>query len=91
MSFDQETVDVLRDILKNQQIQLQRQYEALEIQREQFAMYKAQFERAEKLQDRAEKIQETSANLMGAAKKALVVILPIVAILLAYLTWLIFR
>lgn len=91
MSAEREVVDVLEDILKNQQIQLQRQNEALEIQRKQFAMFKVQYERAERLQDRAEAMQDSGAKLMGAARKSFIVILPIILILMAYLTWLIFR
>ncbi len=91
MNRDQETLEVLGEILKNQQVQLERQGEALELQRQQFAMYKEQFERAEKLQDRAEKMQDAGARLMGVAKKSFIVILPIIFILIAYLTWLIFR
>lgn len=91
MSDQPKTLDMLRDILKNQELQLQKQNEALEMQREQFSMYKAQFERAEKLQDRAEKMQDSGARLMGAARKAFIVILPIIFALLVYLTWLIFR
>lgn len=89
MSSDRETVDVLRDILKNQEIQLQWQREALDLQREQFTMFKAQYERAERLQDRAEKMQDTGASLMGAAKKAFFIIIPIIVVLIAYLSWLI--
>ena len=88
---DQQELDLLRDILKNQELQLHKQNEALELQREQFDMYKVQFERAEKLQDRAEEMQEKGASLMGAARKAFIVILPIIFALLVYLTWLIFR
>lgn len=91
MNSDREVVDVLEDILKNQEIQLQRQNEALEIQRKQFEMFKVQYERAERLQDRAEAMQDSGARLMGAARKSFIVILPIIFILIAYLTWLIFR
>jgi uncharacterized membrane protein (DUF106 family) len=54
-------------------------------------MARTQFERAEKINERAERIQENSASMLGAARKALVVILPVIFFLLVYLTWLIFR
>lgn len=67
------------------------QAESLALARRQFDMAEKQFKRAEALHERAERIQERSESLMGAARKALVVILPVIAALLAYLTWLIFR
>ena len=36
-------------------------------------------------------IQETSARMMSAARKAMVILLPIIFFLVIYLTWLIFR
>lgn len=40
---------------------------------------------------RAERIQDRSESIMGVARKALFVLLPVIVGLLAYLTWLIFR
>ena len=54
-------------------------------------MARTQFERADRLNDRAEKIQESGARMMATARKALVVLLPIIFFLLIYLTWLIMR
>ena len=54
-------------------------------------MAQTQFERAEKITDRAGQIQDQSARIMATARRALVVVLPIIFLLLIYLTWLIFR
>ena len=67
------------------------QRESLALSREQFAMAKKQFERAEALHTRAEKIQERSESMLSGARKAMVVIVPIIVVSLLYLTWLIFR
>ena len=50
-----------------------------------------QSERAEKIQDRAEELQERSAGIMTAARRSLAIVLPVVVLLIVYLTWLIFR
>ena len=84
-------IRVLEEIRDNQRTQLERQAEALALQREQFALVQKQTERAERLQDRAEQIQVKSAQLVAGARKAMVVVLPILFVLIAYLTWLIFR
>ncbi len=84
-------VQVLEEIRDNQRTQLERQAEALALQREQFALVQKQYDRAERLQDRAEQIQAKSAQLVAGARKGMVVILPIIIVLIAYLTWLIFR
>jgi len=91
MEKTEDLVELLKSIRSNQETQLHRQQEALELQKEQYEMVKKQFVRAEKLQDRAESIQNSSARLMGAARKTLVVILPIIFGLIVYLSWLIFR
>lgn len=82
---------LLQEIRDNQVIQLERQMEALHMQREQFAVFQKQADRAEAIQKRAENIQEKSAQLVGGAKKMLVLILPIILILLVYVSWLLFR
>jgi len=91
MERDQEILDTLKDIKSNQEQQLEGLRKSLQMQREQFEMARTQFERAERLNDRAEKIQETSASIVGAARKAMVIILPIIVFLVIYLSWLIFR
>jgi len=91
MQAEPETLELLRRISAAQEKLLDGQQEALALQREQFELARTQFERAERINDRAEKIQETSASLMAGARKAMIVILPIIFVLLVYLTWLIFR
>jgi len=91
MERDQEILDTLREIKSNQEQQLEGLRESLKIQREQAEMARTQYDRAERLNDRAEKIQETSARMVGAARKAFVIILPLLVFLMIYLTWLIFR
>lgn len=66
------------------------QREQLALARQQYDMAKQQFDRAEALHARAERIQDRSESIMGVARKALFVVLPIIVGLLAYLTWLIF-
>jgi hypothetical protein len=43
------------------------------------------------LNDRAEKIQDTGARTMATARRAMIVILPIIFFLLLYLSWLMLR
>ncbi|MEJ8567077.1 hypothetical protein [Elongatibacter sediminis] len=86
-----EVTEILRRIEANQREQLAQQKHALDIQQQQFDMARRQFERAEKLQDRAERLQESGAAMMGLARKSLVIVLPVVIVLIIYLTWLIFR
>ena len=88
---DDQTIRLLTEIRDAQQRQLARQEEALKLQREQFAIFQRQAERAERLQDRAEKIQDKSAQVIGTARKSLFVILPIVALLIGYVSWLMLR
>jgi uncharacterized membrane protein (DUF106 family) len=91
MDETREILELLREIREGQEIHLARQAKALKIQQEQFDMARRQFERAEALQDRAEKLQSAGANMMGMARKALIVVLPVIFVLLIYLTWLIMR
>ncbi|MFO1424862.1 MAG: hypothetical protein U1F70_14650 [Candidatus Competibacteraceae bacterium] len=87
----QQLIRLLEEMRDNQRRQLERQAEALALQREQFALVQKQSERAERLQDRAEEIQLKSAQLVTGARKGMVVVLPVIVVLLAYLSWLIFR
>jgi uncharacterized membrane protein (DUF106 family) len=84
-------VEILEEIRANQARQLAQQAEGLALQREQFELVRRQAERTERIQERAERIQEHSAQLVGGARKAIVVILAIVTLLIAYLSWLLFR
>ncbi len=88
---DDQVVRLLTEIRDSQKAQLARQEEAVNLQREQFAIVQKQAERAERLQDRAEQIQEKSAQVVGVARKALFVVLPIIVLLVGYVSWLLFR
>jgi hypothetical protein len=67
------------------------QAEGLALQRANVDLVKAQFERATKMQDRAEKIQDSGANLVAAARKSMIVVLPILAGLILFAGWLVYR
>jgi uncharacterized membrane protein (DUF106 family) len=82
---------VLEEIRDQQKDQLERLTEALAVQREQFAVVQKQAERTERIQTRAEQLQDKSAQMVGVARKVLFAVLPIIIVLIAYLTWLIFR
>lgn len=64
---------------------------ALAMQKEQFELFRRQHERTERLQDRAEELQARGAGIMTTARRSLAFVLPVVILLIAYLTWLIFR
>ena len=82
---------LLEQIRDNQAEQLARQREALEFQKGQFELVKRQAERAEKIQDRAEELQAKSAGIVKTARRSLAIILPVVVVLIVYLSWLLFR
>jgi len=84
-------MDLLGQIRDNQSVQLAYQREALEIQKGQLEIVRRQAERTERIQDRAEELQAKGAGMMKAARRTLAVVLPLVALLIAYLSWLIFR
>jgi len=84
-------IRLLEELRDGQKLQLERQQEALQVQREQFALVQKQFERTERIQDRAEKLQAKSADIVGIARKTLLLIVPVVIALIAYVSWLIFR
>ena len=81
-------VEALRD---GQKRQLDCQLEALAVQREHFAVVPRQLERAEALQGRAEQLQNRSAQVIATARKTLMIVLPSVVVLIAYVTWMPFR
>ena len=74
----------LKEISDNQKLQLA-------LQREQCSLVQRQAERHEMIQDRAENIQAKSAQIMAVARRTLFVILPIVTLLILYVSWLLFR
>jgi hypothetical protein len=86
-----EIAEILREIRDTQKAQLARQEEALRVQREQHALVQRQVERNERIQDRAEQLQSGSAQMIGVARKTLFTVLPILVVLIAYVTWLMFR
>ena len=89
-SGEQRLITVLEEIRDNQRTQLERQAEALAIQREQFAIVQKQYARAEQIQDRAEAIQTKSAQLIAGSRKVVFVVLPIIILLIGYVSWLLF-
>ncbi|MSQ91899.1 MAG: hypothetical protein EXR87_03050 [Gammaproteobacteria bacterium] len=82
---------LLQQIRDNQATQLERQAEALALQKEQLDLMRVQFERAARLQDRAEELQTRGMGIMTTARRSLAVVLPIVILLIIYLSWLLFR
>jgi len=91
MEARDEVTALLREIRDAQKLQLERQAEAIALQREQMALVREQAERATRIQDRAEQIQARSAQLVSGSRRALMVVLPVVVVLIAYVSWLIFR
>jgi len=84
-------VQLLEEIRDGQKLQLERQHEALLLQRQQFAVFQEQAERTERIQRKAELLQDRGASLVGGARKVVAVILPVIVLLLVYLSWLLFR
>jgi len=84
-------VALLEQIRDNQATQLARQTEALAMQKDQFEIVRRQAERAERLQDRAEELQTRGMGIMKTARRSLAVVLPIVIVLIIYMSWLLFR
>jgi len=64
---------------------------ALAMQKEQFELFRRQVERTERIQDRAEELQARGMGIMNTARRSIAFVLPIVILLIIYLTWLIFR
>jgi hypothetical protein len=87
----QRIIHILEEIRDNQKLQLQQQGEALMLQREQFAITQKQTDRTERIQDRAEQIQAKSAQLVSGSRKAMLVILPVILVLIVYVSWLFFH
>jgi hypothetical protein len=74
----------LKEISDNQKQQLA-------LQREQFALIQRQAERQESIQNRAENLQARGAQVVAVARRTLFVLLPIVTLLIIYVSWLLFR
>jgi hypothetical protein len=60
-------------------------------QAEQLEIVRKQADRAERIQERAEELQARSAGIVTTARRSLAVVLPVVFLLIVYLSWLIFR
>jgi len=70
-------VELLEQIRDNQATQLE--------------LVRRQFERAERLQDRAEELQARGMGIMKTARRSIAIVLPVVILLIIYLSWLLFR
>ncbi len=84
-------VALLEEIRAGQKQQLAHQLEALELQRKQFTVFQEQAARAERIQQKAELLQDRGATLVRGARKAVLVIIPVVIVLIVYLSWLLFH
>lgn len=84
-------VELLEQIKDGQATQLARQAEGLALQKEQFELVRRQAERAERLQERAEELQSRGMGVMKTARRSLAILLPIVILLIIYVSWLILR
>jgi hypothetical protein len=82
---------LLEEIRDNQARQIARQAEALALQKDQFELVRRQAERAERLQDRAEELQARGMGIMKTARRSLAIVLPVVVVLIVYVSWLILR
>ena len=47
--------------------------------------------RAERIQQKAELLQDRGATLVRGARKAAIVIVPVIVVLIVYVSWLLFR
>lgn len=87
----EEVLALLRNIQENQQQSLAMQRESLELQRKAVEATLNQFSRAEALQVKAEQIQARSAEIMASGRRMMKIVLPIIILLIIYLSWLLFR
>ena len=63
----------------------------LALQKQQLELVRRQLERVEHIQDRAEELQSRGMGIMTTARRSLAIVLPVVILLIVYLSWLIFR
>ena len=82
---------LLEELRDNQRTQLERQAEALALQKKQFELVLQQHDKTVAIQNRAESIQERGAQLVTAARRLFPAVLGVIIVLIAYVTWLIFR
>jgi len=86
----QRLVSVLEEIRDNQRLQLERQAEALSLQREQYALVQKQHERASGYRIAPRQSRRRAPARRGIAQSFRVV-LPIIIVLVIYLSWILFR
>jgi Flp pilus assembly protein TadB len=82
---------LLEELRDGQKLQLERQLEALDLQRKQFEVLQSQAARTERIQDKAEQLQDRSAKLVQGSRKVALFLLPVIVVLVVYVSWLIFR
>jgi uncharacterized membrane protein (DUF106 family) len=87
----QRMIRILEEIRDDQKLHLKQQAEIHALQRDQLGIAQKQSDRTERIQDRAEQIQAKSAQLVSGSRKAMLVILPIILVLIVYVSWLFFR
>lgn len=85
-----ETVETARLLALLEQIR-DNQAASLAMQKEHFELFRRQADRTERIQDRAEEMQSRGVGIMNTARRTLAFVLPIVIVLILYLSWLIFR
>ena len=67
------------------------QKQLLALQERTTELVERQYQRAEKLQDRAEAMQEKSEGMVTQGRRFFMVIMPVLVILIGYVSWLLFR
>jgi hypothetical protein len=82
---------LLEELREGQKQQLEHQREALDLQRKQYAVFQEQAARGERIQQKAELLQDRGAALVRGTRKVVLIIVPIVVALIAYVSWLLFR
>lgn len=82
---------LLEEVRDNQRAQIERQLESLSIQKAQHQTFLNHQEKTAQLQQRAEAIQERSARLVGGIQRIVPIVVIIVFLLIAYVSWLLFR
>lgn len=87
---NESSLAVLQQIRALQEKQLESQQNMLAAQQEYISLYRSHIERVEKINNQAERIQHKSESIMGVAKKATFVIILIITLLIAYLSWILF-
>ena len=87
----QQIVRILEEIRDNQKLQFKQQAEINALQRDQLELAQKQHDRTDRIQDRAEQIQAKSAQLVAGSRKAMLIMLPVILVLIVYVSWLMFN